>query len=229
MINQIPIFAGLLMGILGSAHCVGMCGPLLLPLGFQHNPLRLSRYFAGKTIAYITLGLAISAFATGFNLFTFQRYFSLGFGLFMLLLAIHHFYPIGFLKNNQFAHTITTRISQFLSHNLQKGHYFGIGFANGLLPCGLVFMALGTAAIFSQWWQILTFMLGFGIGTSPALLALVLFKKRFAHHAIVQKIIPALFVFSSLLLVLRGLNLNIPYISPAMHVAEPAPSCCHPK
>ena len=94
--------------------------------------------------------------------------------------------------------------------------FFSMGFLNGFLPCGLVyvaaFAAIGTAGITNS----IFYMILFGLGTVP-LMSVIIFAKGFISKKMninTKKLIPYAVAFMSLLFILRGLGLGIPYVSP---------------
>lgn len=87
---------------------------------------------------------------------------------------------------------------------------------NGLLPCGLVYGALGVASLGGNWLQGGIFMFLFGMATLPTLLSLSLIggSLKIKFRPRLEKAAPILWSLMGVLLILRGLNLDIPYISP---------------
>lgn len=93
---------------------------------------------------------------------------------------------------------------------------FFIGILNGFLPCGLVYLALTSSVIAASPLNGSMFMLFFGLGTFPMMFATVLMG-NYLNQSIRQKLnraVPALLFFMAVLLILRGMNLGIPYLSP---------------
>jgi sulfite exporter TauE/SafE len=108
-------------------------------------------------------------------------------------------------------------------------HYSFLGFLNGLLPCGLVYTALAAATVSGSAAGGFGAMFLFGIGTAPALIILVILKNKMSFR-LRQKLKPVSLVLSisiGLLLVVRGLNLGIPYISPEVTKENTVQKCCH--
>jgi len=75
------IFAGFVMGIVGSFHCIGMCGPIALALpvgsGKYKSLLQKLLYNFGRVITYMIMGGFLGLIGQKIELFGFQRYFSL--------------------------------------------------------------------------------------------------------------------------------------------------------
>jgi sulfite exporter TauE/SafE len=92
---------------------------------------------------------------------------------------------------------------------------------NGLLPCGMVYIAITSSFLTGSALSGSLFMAFFGLGTFPAMFAAVFFgsllNQQFRFR--LRKIVPVFMMMMALLLVLRGLSLGIPYISPSLPVA----------
>ena len=81
------------LGLFGSLHCVGMCGPiaLLIPLQRQRKgfrSLQLSAYFIGKTLTYTLMGLLFGLVGEGIFIAEYQQEFSIFAGLLMILMGL---------------------------------------------------------------------------------------------------------------------------------------------
>jgi hypothetical protein len=216
------IWAGFIIGLLGSLHCIGMCGPLALALPATRTDFVTGRiiYNAGRVVTYMLLGTIFGIVGQTFALAGFQRGLSIAAGLFMLAAAFgwHRLAapPVSFLRG-AWSRLIALKTRTAL---------FGIGLLNGLLPCGLVYVALAGAAATGSALRGLLFMAGFGLGTIPAMLAVSLSGKMI-HAGLrlkFQRIVPAALFALSVLFILRGLSLGIPYLSPDLHAG--AESCC---
>lgn len=233
----------LIIGLLGSFHCMGMCGPIALSLPLKENSLNTKvlsgvLYNLGRVTTYIILGLVFGMLGFGIHIWGIQQWVSIGVGTLMILSVG---FPILFHGRK-----ITGGLDHLFS-GFKKyfGRFFGfrtylstlvIGLLNGLLPCGLVYIALAGALVSTSPLNGALYMMAFGLGTIPALLALSLLGNvvtmTFRRNA--QKLIPFLIIMIGVLFVLRGMNLGIPYISPKMeqsskHNTEQLqkPKCCH--
>jgi sulfite exporter TauE/SafE len=95
---------------------------------------------------------------------------------------------------------------------------FGLGAINGLLPCGLVYVAAAGAAAMGNPLTGAGYMTVFGLGTLPMLLGIGIAGARLSFATRLQRIMPVAVGVVAVLLILRGLGLGIPYLSPAtMH------------
>ena len=223
------IFTALGFGLLTSFHCIGMCGPIALALPIKQDSL-VNRIFAamsynvGRTITYISLGLIFGILGTGFSLAGFQNWISILAGVFMII-------TIAFPKINRalFKGSGDTRLMKFVRTNIgiyfQKSSYkslFIIGILNGLLPCGMVYMALAGALAVGSMGGSMLFMTLFGLGTIPVML-LISMIGNFATlklKRIINKAIPFIVIVIGILFILRGLELGIKYISPLPKMME---------
>jgi sulfite exporter TauE/SafE len=101
------------------------------------------------------------------------------------------------------------------------GTFFTMGFLNGLLPCGLVYMAVFGAMASDGAGYGALYMVLFGLGTIPLMTAAIYlgnFLKGKAKQRIL-KVIPMFVVLVGVLFILRGMGLGIKYISPTEMVA----------
>lgn len=230
--------SALVFGLLGSFHCLGMCGPIafMLPLD-RENRLRgwaqLSLYHLGRLTAYGTIGLAFGFLGRGLALFGFQQKLSLGIGLLMVLLVL---VPGATFQGSRFMaplHRGLGKLRSALGDTLGKRSpdaFLTLGLLNGFLPCGLVYMALLGALAMAAPLQGGFYMLLFGLGTVP-MMSLVAFSKGLLKPSLARgfkKLIPIFVVLIGVLFILRGLGLGIPYVSPAAvqpHTVEAKIEC----
>jgi len=218
-----------MMGLLSSAHCVGMCGPLVLalPLNSTHRlkqAQQLSLYSAGRMAAYLTLGIVFGLLGRQIHLAGWQQGLSLVLGSLMigsvLLPSWKGFRSISF-------HPVFQPLHKALRRQFNKKHAGNlalIGFLNGFLPCGMVYMAIAGALVLGDFWQAELFMAGFGLGTTPALgvLAWMASGSPFKRRAGLQRVLPVFTLVLGLLFILRGLGLGIPLLSPPTEVLQVA-------
>lgn len=232
------ITAGIAMGMLGSFHCIGMCGPLALSLPLNNTSIFKKfiasfLYNAGRVVTYTFIGLLFGLIGHSFALFGFQQILSIIIGSLLLLFLIFNQQ----IKKNQFSipfiNQFFNSIRKQLGHLYKKNHFstpFLIGVLNGLLPCGLVYMAVaGALATGHIYWSML-FMAAFGLGTLPVMWTLAFFGNYVSARlrTTIRSIQPYLLAVMACLLILRGLGLGIPYISPSMNDGQKTASHCAP-
>jgi sulfite exporter TauE/SafE len=216
--------SAIIFGLLGSFHCIGMCGPIAFMLPVDRNKpvkkfFQILSYHFGRLLTYSLIGLLFGLLGKGFYFFGFQQQLSIMVGVSMILVIL---FPKLFQKisfSNRISKVIL-KIKNNLGNELKKkgnDTFFTIGFLNGFLPCGLVYMAIFGALATSNAYEGSLYMFLFGLGTIPLMTAVV-YLGAFAKGNLrlkIQKIIPVFVIFIGALFILRGLGLGIPYISPA--------------
>jgi uncharacterized protein len=220
------IIAGFTLGLFGSLHCVGMCGPLALALPASHagrnKHITASVFYnAGRVATYSVLGLLFGLIGKSFSFIGYQQLFSITIGSIMLMITVLHF---GFRQTYQpqWFRDFTWKIQSVIATSLQHNHNsFFTGMANGLLPCGMVYAAIAGALVSKSLTASVLFMASFGAATVPAMLLLMLFGTSMSLHMRIKlrKLMPYVMCMVAALLILRGMNLGIPYISPAFETA----------
>ena len=219
------VYAALILGLLGSFHCVGMCGPIafLLPLDRSNRTKRIlqaTSYHLGRIIMYALLGMAFGLVGKSLHLFGIQQQLSIGIGILMIATII---IPSKIFNRYHFSrpiYRVVGKVKNKMGVTLKKktpGAFFTLGYLNGLLPCGLVYMAIFGAIGTGGALQGSLYMALFGLGTVP-LMTSAMYLGNFLTNTIKQRIlkaIPVLVVIIGLLFILRGLGLGIPYISPS--------------
>jgi sulfite exporter TauE/SafE len=218
------LLSALILGLFGSFHCIGMCGPIafLLPLD-KNNKLnkvfQLFSYHFGRLTTYTFLGLVFGLLGRSLYLFGLQQRVSVVLGVIMILSVI---LPKKKSTSNWLApmYQVVSKVKSLIGFNLKNksaGSFFIIGLLNGLLPCGLVYMAVFGAIGSGQIIEGSLYMFAFGLGTIP-LMTSVIYLGNYISHPVKQrvlKLIPVFVVIVGVLFILRGLGLGIPYISPA--------------
>lgn len=224
---------GFLMGILGSAHCIGMCGPLVMALPISQINLRLKwvsvlLYHIGKVLSYSILGLLVGIFGKQIFFLVAQQQISIIMGVMMLVYVIWVFYLQKKLHFNRRVVLLQQPILKALGKLFKSSSIFAtllIGFLNGLLPCGMVYLALGSAIATGTMMDAGLFMLFFGLGTMPALLLVGWGGHVLGFKYVLQKWMPYMIATMGMVLILRGMNLGIPILSP--HIDLSNTIICH--
>ncbi len=224
------ILTAFTLGLIGSLHCAGMCGPIAIALPLEkESRVRMINggllYNAGRILTYGVLGILFGLLGRGIKLAGLQQWASIGIGIVMIVSVL---FPVVFRQTIRIERLFTgygNRLTGsfrklFKRHSMQS--LFVIGLLNGLLPCGLVYVAMAGAINTNDVWRGVVFMLVFGLGTVPMLLGISLagnvislgLKKR------LNRVIPVFIVILGLLFILRGMSLGIPYISPKAEKLE---------
>lgn len=228
--------AAFLLGVLGSAHCVGMCGPIALAVpsvrsswsGRLADALLLN---SGRVFTYALLGALFGSFGRGLHLAGLQRTVSISLGVLMLLALL---VPALFRKDLMTGTAVASigALRTFLGRNLRRTSPEGLflsGLLNGLLPCGMVYFAIAGALVQNGPLNGALFMMLFGLGTWPALLAVRLGGELLSQswRSGMRRIAPYVFALMGVLFILRGLDLGIPYVSPTIQEIPVGQQECH--
>jgi sulfite exporter TauE/SafE len=227
------LLTAFMLGFAGSLHCAGMCGPIVLAMPAVGPNLvtqvagRLA-YNGGRLVTYGLLGVIFGFVGEMLSMVGVQRWVSVGAGA-LILLGLFAWplrgstaliaRPVARLKS---------ALGSLLKHR-SIGSHFLFGGLNGLLPCGLVYVACAAAAATGSILSGVQFMLVFGLGTVPMMFGLGL-AGRFLHARLqgrVQRVIPVALGVMAVLLILRGMSLGIPYLSPDLAAGTEGGSCCH--
>lgn len=227
------ILSGLTIGILGSFHCVGMCGPLALALPVHQlkegqKTLAIFLYNIGRVLTYTSLGVLFGIIGLTFSLFKVQQWLSVvGGSLILAILLIQHFGNANSNLLAGFTNQVRQKLSNYFTSPKTAVTYLKIGVLNGLLPCGLVYVALAASFASGTIADGALLMAGFGLGTIPVMAATMVFGRFLSLNMrkTLNKITPYMIMCVAVLLILRGLNLGIPYISPTL--VDNHMSCCH--
>ena len=218
------LLSALILGLGGSFHCIGMCGPIAFVLPVDRSSkwkaaLQSLLYHFGRLVTYSLIGLLFGFVGKGLYLAGFQQRVSILMGVIMILAVI---FPTNYLSKYNFSkplYKLTGKLKTTLGSYLQKksnSALFVIGFLNGFLPCGLVYMALIGSIAMGEAYQGALYMFIFGLGTSPLLTGAIL-AGNFLSLSVrnrINKLIPYFVILVGILFILRGLALGIPYISP---------------
>ena len=232
------LISAFILGLLGSLHCVGMCGPIafMLPVDRSNSFKKISQigvYHFGRLLAYSSIGLVFGIVGKSLYIFGFQQQLSIAVGIIMIALALIPYKTLGKYNLSRPLNKLISKVKSSLGQALKKkttDTFLTIGFLNGFLPCGLVYMAVFGAIATGSLLEGSLYMILFGLGTIP-LMTTAIYLGKFLNSTIkqrIQKAIPVFVVLIGVLFILRGLGLGIPYLSPAP-VIEMASSAieCH--
>lgn len=228
----------LLMGLAGSLHCAGMCGPICLALTKKEKPdsalnLNILVYHFSRISAYIFLGIILFFFSDVSGLNTYQNSISIFSGVAILVFV---FFTAFWYKLEYVAakFPLYKYVKQSLSKSLNSTSGFSFvftGFLNGLLPCGLVYIALINALRQQEIQTAVFSMFFFGIGTLPMMTMIGLGSQFLKRSNIWSRSRIGITTVLAVFFILRGLNLGIPYISPSVNhdhsSVSPHDPMCH--
>lgn len=217
------LWTGFLLGFLGSAHCAGMCGPIAVALpgkGASVIPFITGRllYNTGRIITYMFLGIFTGLIGLGAALAGYQQIISILAGVSIIAIAL-----LPGARFTKFLHASPElykgRFGRLFRSLISSGSHsslFGIGLMNGLLPCGFVYLALAASVAAGSVVSSSLYMGLFGLGTLPVMFSMAIAPKfiRSEWRQKMQKALPYLAIVLGLILILRGLSLGIPFLSP---------------
>lgn len=219
------ILSACALGLTGSLHCVSMCAPILMLVersAFSSGNAFLRRilYHIGRIAVYVSLGLLLGSVSRTAQVAGLQTTLSLIAGIGLLVAAM---YPLikKYLPNRIFVFSVASMSKTFFSFSKQLPPslaQFVMGIGNGLLPCGLVYSALGASLLAPTALGSGIFMFIFGVATLPALFIALFIGNRPFLRSFINGSTARSFTYAivGILLVFRGLSLNIPYISPLL-------------
>lgn len=219
------LWSALIFGLLGSFHCVGMCGPIafMLPVDRSNSfkkVTQISVYHIGRLLAYAIIGLCFGLIGKSLYLFGIQQQLSIVIGVLMIVVVLIPVQTFNKYNLSKPLYRIISKVKSSLGKALKKktaDTFLTIGFLNGFLPCGLVYMAVFASLTMSSAIESSLYMMLFGSGTIP-LMTTAIYLGKFLNSTVkqrIQKAIPVFVVIIGLLFIIRGLGLGIPYLSPA--------------
>lgn len=218
-----------------------MCGPIAIALPLDNRTWfsRISGgllYNSGRTLTYGFLGAIFGLAGMGLALGGLQQWVSVSIGIIMvmsvLLPGIASMQP----GLDRIIDSLTAGLKKAFGKFLtRKNHssFWILGLLNGFLPCGLVYVALAGALVTGDVYEGTIYMLLFGLGTIPMMLAISLAGNFISVklRTKMSRAIPYFIVLLGILFILRGMNLGIPYISPRLTQQNDKTTmeCCHPE
>lgn len=204
------------LGLVSSLHCVGMCGPLVLSVA-RGRPALFGYHF-GRIGVYALLGMVAGLFGRGVRLAGFQQVFSISLGVVILVVLFG-----GWKAGVPGLYALVGRLWRWES----RMKFVVLGMANGLLPCGMVYLALAVSS--TGVGEAVGFMVFFGMGTLPLLLGVSVFSRYMgvSMRGRLRKVLPVVVASVGVLLILRGMGLGIPWVSPVLPAGAREAISCH--
>jgi len=247
---EIILLTGLILGLTSNFHCIGMCGPIALAIPVKRDSnLNIAwgvlQYNLGRILTYTLLGITIGFIGLSINIIGVLQVLSIIAGIGLIIFAWRkYFFKFG--SNSRVSAKIQSLLSKGLGKAIQSKSPFrliALGAINGLLPCGMVYAALLNAVLAGDLFGSGLAMTAFGVGTLPAMMAISFMANKInaSMRNKMNNLVPYLLTVVGLLIVLRGMNLDIPYISPKVSSiaitntetgetdSEIEMSCCHSK
>lgn len=208
------ILSAWIMGLVGSTHCIGMCGPLALAVPSKSDTM-LSKvwsgllYNLGRVSTYVLFGATIGISQKFLIPFVLQSQVSIFMGVVLILISLSYFLfknkRIIFSTQNKFYQKVSSALGK-LYQNPSNKNVYGIGLLNGVLPCGLVYAALATAFASMSFYKSILFMAFFGFGTLPVMWSVVFFANYITPsiRSKMKMMFPVVYLIAGILLILRG-------------------------
>jgi uncharacterized protein len=228
--------SALVLGLISSFHCVGMCGAIAFSIPTNHlqgfkKVLGILLYNVGRITTYSLFGLLFGLVGRQIFVAGFQQWFSIIAGCVILIIVIQSAFkkPLFHLPGYK---KIQTAVTKLISHFIGKPslvNIYMLGVANGLLPCGLVYMALTGALAAGSITGATGFMATYGLGTLPAMFLLSYCKHMIGINSrnTMRRVVPYFVAFMGAILILRGIGLGIPYLSPMFSNSAATAVSCH--
>lgn len=209
-----------MIGLLGSVHCVGMCGPLAFAIpttqpGWMYLVGNKLIYQLGRIFSYCILGVIMGLVGRQLWLAGIQQGVSIASGILILLAACSRLFKFSTGTGSTF---LLKPFHQLFGYALKhRANHLIIGIINGFLPCGFVYLALAGAVNTGNTGAAVSYMFWYGLGTLPLMFlagistgfTTAIFRRK------INRVVPYFMICLGLWFVLRGLELNIPYLSPA--------------
>ncbi len=230
------MLAALLLGFFGSFHCIGMCGPIALALP-QHEGqpylkvISALLYNFGRVITYAIIGVLFGTLGRGLFMGGIQQAVSIATGIIIILVvAFPYLVPSKFKQVSVLQIPFMRKAFSNAFKMKSLSAYLFLGLINGLLPCGFVYIALSGAMLTGNTIDGSLFMFFFGLGTIPAMFSMSMMGSfiNINFRNKIKKAVPVISIVVGIILIFRGLNLGIPYLSPMMkqQKQETKVDCC---
>lgn len=218
------ILSAFAIGLFGSLHCIGMCGPIAIALPVP-NTSNISfvagrlLYNIGRVLTYSFLGAIFGLLGSRFVIAGFQQGISIILGVIILIVVLMPSQYKVRVTQHPFILKISSPLKKSIGLLFKRGTFssmFLIGILNGFLPCGLVYVALAGAIASGDAVSGAAVMFLFGLGTIPAMFAATIFGKfiNINLRRRLNKLIPVFAIILAVIFILRGMALGILYLSP---------------
>lgn len=206
----------------GLSHCAGMCGSLVSAFSIQQKQMKgsvtipLLLYQCGRISTYVLIGLIMATIGSSLQMAALGQGWQVGLSVFvgMMMLAIGLrlmgvFSSLHWLESAVLAKWVGERIRQLMISTHPVAPY-GLGIANGMLPCGPVYAMALLAATSESPLRGGLIMLFFGLGTLPAMLGMgfIFAKLSVALRSRLYRLAAVLIILVGVQQVLRGLALG---------------------
>ncbi|MGY5353926.1 sulfite exporter TauE/SafE family protein [Wenyingzhuangia sp. IMCC45467] len=218
------ILSAFIFGLLSSFHCVGMCGPIAFALPVHNGTtiekwIKIILYHLGRLFTYAIIGALFGLFGRAFVMAGLQQTLSIITGLILIFVALFQETIMWYMEQHSSVKIIKLikKGYQNIVQSKSTLSFLVLGFMNGLLPCGTVYIALIGALAMGNIAMGSWYMFVFGMGTMPLMLLFmsVKFLNTQRFKTIFRRAVPVMLVVVGSLFVLRGLGLGIAFVSPS--------------
>jgi len=186
------------MGLLGSGHCIGMCGPIVMALSVttaknKSNKIIISyllAYNLGRITSYVITGSIVSLFGIFLSSIIgidSRKIFIIFSSMIMILLGLYlaNWWVYAIVRIEKLGafvwHLIQPMATKFIPiKNIPTAFIAGILW--GMLPCGLLYTALIWAMSATSVFDATIIMISFGLGTLPAMMGVGIFSNSFKKY-----------------------------------------------
>ena len=213
------------LGLVTNLHCIGMCGPIAMALPLNRKSKAtitggITSYSIGRSLGYTLMGVIVGIIGLSASMMGVLQWLSIISGILIIFFAWGAYYK-GKGKSTWFNKMVMRTMSKFLKGKpAGTPKLVGIGFINAFLPCGMVYIALISALNAGIVQNSMIYMFFFGLGTLPGFIFLGVLKDFFARISFFNRkfVLASLISVVGLFMVIRGLNLGIPYVSPKIEI-----------
>jgi len=207
------MIAALVIGLVGSLHCVGMCGPIMLTFaGPRPSITTFGVYHIGRILSYLLIGALLGLIGESLHFFQVQQVLTIALGVLLLVI-----YTIPAFRTSverwYFQSAMYRVVQRVLASNIsKKRRWFISGMANGFLPCGLTYVAAAGAIALGDFFSGALFMALFGLSTVPALAVVAVGGSWISTHlkAYIPRSVSFIAILSGLIILLRGMLMTFP-------------------
>lgn len=189
--NELSYAAAFIIGLMGSTHCISMCGGYGMALGLTERTKKTIftafTFNGGRILCYALAGLLLGAVGDLLSNSFIQlkpianvlRFIS---GLLLIAMALYiSRLWMGLSYVEQYGQLLWKKIAPFTKKFIPikspaQGFYLGLLW--GLLPCGMIYSALLWSSMSGNALQSALLMLCFGLGTFPSMLSMFFISNK---------------------------------------------------
>lgn len=215
------LWMALTLGFFGSLHCIGMCGPLAIAFCDRPSQSVATKLFysitynLGRTLTYSLLGVVFGLIGSMLILASLQKVISIVLGVLFVLSFLMTIDIDNTLNRIGWVNRIYQKVQYTMSNLLNRSKRyppFLLGVVNGVLPCGLVYLAIAGAMSRGGMFSGALFMMCFGLGTIPAMLGLTMSMQLVSAKRLmgIRRVIPYVTLVFGIFLIYRGIVVDMP-------------------